>query len=478
MKKLILLLSLCLGGMLSTSAQDYYPIIAAETTYFGKPDSTLFLALKVDSSKIKNGETTYYFPKQLRLVSPNCGRPTGDSWLGDTANISSDGWVTFVNGNHLPFRISYRAALGSSWQAYSNNHWRANAKVTSHRSETFLGVVDSVKTIALDIRKLDDSDTSHPYDGITLKLSKSHGLIQLLNFFIWDYKLEEYGGIPSFPEDREVLNLSVVGMQQAQNGLLNLTAREIYNCQVGDEWINQERATFGAPPSITYIKKTVLAKEQRGDTVIYSIRRLSKGSTGSQIAEDTIFVKKLLSTLLDLPNALVSGGLYERDIVRVEKQYGRRIKKMVPIGLFPDGDRCWPLSESGTTCVGGTYFEGIDDFYGCDPIRYCYRSLVYYKKGNQEWGTPIVLGIEEEKAYDQFFQLFPNPTKGQVQLKNLGYSGNVSVAWYNLQGIKVKEQAAHATESTLDMSDLPAGLYMYELKSSVQVLKKGRMILQ
>ena len=53
------------------------------------------------------------------------------------------------------------------------------------------------------------------------------------------------------------------------------------------------------------------------------------------------------------------------------------------------------------------YFEHTTDSY----------ELVYYKKGEIEWGTPYNLSVPENKK-EQIFSIYPNPTTGELTIDN------------------------------------------------------------
>lgn len=95
-----------------------------------------------------------------------------------------------------------------------------------------------------------------------------------------------------------------------------------------------------------------------------------------------------------------------------------------------------------------------------------------------EWGKPFVLGLEKDQELDRLFQVYPNPAQAELKVKNLGYSGTVHFTLFDLQGQKVKEQSAGQVETQLEVSDLPKGMYVYEVRSADRVLKKGRVVLQ
>lgn len=345
MKKTLLFLFIFCNVLTSAQAQDYYPLRPNDTTYYSPSDASVFLALKIDSSKTKNGESTHYLFKHVRNYDVNKmpREGVGPSWLGDTIHVSKDGWVTFVNRENKPIRVHYAAALGESWLAYEGNDWSANAKMTSFSTETFVGLRDSVKTITFDIRKNDGSDTIHPYDNLSLKLSKDHGIVQIINFYIWDAPLPENWTVRKFKEDKEILQLSLVGMENDKLGMRSLGSDELMRYEVGDTW-DVQRIYMRTPCAVeTYVydyeRYLVIAKDTSLKPTVYHIQMIRRGLFTP--FTDTLVVKAPLRPSINgIPNS------YSFHILRIEKRHGRRIKTSIMPML---GENVGPAKDLGKT---------------------------------------------------------------------------------------------------------------------------------
>ncbi len=64
-----------------------------------------------------------------------------------------------------------------------------------------------------------------------------------------------------------------------------------------------------------------------------------------------------------------------------------------------------------------------------------------------------------------FLKIFPNPSQGQFYIQLNYYQNNETAAVYNTIGEKVYEKEIHALQTNIDLSDLPAGVYILYLKS-------------
>ncbi|MDQ3110349.1 MAG: M43 family zinc metalloprotease [Bacteroidota bacterium] len=63
-------------------------------------------------------------------------------------------------------------------------------------------------------------------------------------------------------------------------------------------------------------------------------------------------------------------------------------------------------------------------------------------------------------AFDQFFSIHPNPTNGEVMVSYFGkWSAEMTVEVMDISGRTVKSEKVNSYSYTLDLSDLPAGIY-------------------
>jgi hypothetical protein len=479
MKKLFLLIPLLIGLTQTHFAQSYYPILDNEISHFGTADTSLFLSLKSDSMHVHPDHTTYYLFKQLRGDVP-CIHPNGDSWLGDTMSVQSNGFITFVNKNHLPFLINYKAKKGDTWIAYKNGNWQAQANVSSLKKETFLGLSDSVKTITLNILKLNGGDTSHVYDGLEIKLSKQYGILKIINFYTWDIQPSPL--FLTFPEDLNVLNLPIAGFEKAKIGLLNLTSKEIFDFQPGDE-LDISSRSYGpiGPNEITGNdeKMVILERIDLGNRC--KVDRTTVDYVSKVVMRDTILFYDYPSDsilLEKIPNEVSTSYGY---IPRIEKVNGKRIKRMYVTSLGYGSDTCLTGLVVGGYCpekthdyyvgLGGPYFQGAGPGWGCEGNEV---QLVYYKKGALESGTPIVLGLEDETELYLSYQLVPNPAHENVRLK--GFGKEVDIMILDMNG-KTQLAFPHVSPSTsLDIRSLTSGIYFYKLSQGEKILKTGKLL--
>lgn len=115
------------------------------------------------------------------------------------------------------------------------------------------------------------------------------------------------------------------------------------------------------------------------------------------------------------------------------------------------------------TCLGlwSRYEYIFSDFYN--------KNLVYYKKGSEEWGTPIdfeqLTPIEEINTLSNQYKVFPNPANESVHIHIANTVAPIT-SWilYDLNGVLRKQaQQLIQQQIKIEVANLPTGLYHLEI---------------
>ena len=112
------------------------------------------------------------------------------------------------------------------------------------------------------------------------------------------------------------------------------------------------------------------------------------------------------------------------------------------------------------------YVDGCGHAYkyrsGWQPFWEDSSALVYYKKGDEEWGTPnIIVGIDEDIMDGDHVMLFPNPASDKIQISLNNDLQINQVQIYNNIGKLVLNQSN--SFDNINISNLPPGLYIVEI---------------
>jgi hypothetical protein len=129
--------------------------------------------------------------------------------------------------------------------------------------------------------------------------------------------------------------------------------------------------------------------------------------------------------------------------------------------------------------LGALYSEQTSHQYnslgtgGTDDIT----RLVYYSKGTLRWGTPcsVLAGINDVIA-NKKVNLYPNPSSDQLHLSISDASQHYQFILSDLLGKELLSQPITEKETTLNISNLAAGLYTWRLISDNVIIKTGKVV--
>lgn len=103
-------------------------------------------------------------------------------------------------------------------------------------------------------------------------------------------------------------------------------------------------------------------------------------------------------------------------------------------------------------------------------------NLVYYKKGSEEWGQPLIVGFNNFESEDREILIFPNPAKTSIQIEADFESISV-VSVYSVHGKFIDIFELDQKTTILDISKLNPSIYILEFKLENQNIYK-RLIKQ
>ena len=244
---------------------------------------------------------------------------------------------------------------------------------------------------------------------------------------------------------------------------------EIYDYEVGDifhynEWASGSGGGYDESTNIEIVEKT-FSQDSNTVTYIEFVKRLYFDPGTPLHGEYSEYTDTISYDNLN--------SIFIADTIYTSSAYnGRKISYQnlsVPI---------W--TEEYRRYVDGC---GFAFWYRDDkqlPAYVFERKLKYYKKGDEEWGTPIILvDIDERKKVFEGVKTYPNPfttsTTIEYELKEIS---NMQFTIYNVIGEVVYNAEDHIRPPgshtvTWSPSHLPEGLYYGVLRSEegVSVVK-------
>jgi hypothetical protein len=101
-----------------------------------------------------------------------------------------------------------------------------------------------------------------------------------------------------------------------------------------------------------------------------------------------------------------------------------------------------------------------------------YWDLRGYRQGEKEWGLlDLPVGIEESANHSDNFEIYPNPASEQLIIGNNNYlPGNIVIS--NLLGEVLLKSEMQSKAITIDISNLPQGLYFLKIGNESKIFIK------
>ncbi len=133
-------------------------------------------------------------------------------------------------------------------------------------------------------------------------------------------------------------------------------------------------------------------------------------------------------------------------------------------------------------CYNNSDFYGVKDNFFYGENNKLLSSKVYWNDADSNWSiysskyyrynTTKINYIKKETI-----SIFPNPVNSVLMVKNEGVPIK-EVCIYNISGQKVKQFHLNSCENTLDVSCLPAGMYIAKIKTEEGLLTRKMQILK
>lgn len=478
----------------NTTGQDYQCIRDTGEQLF--TNGAHYRTIKTDSIKEFSDRTVYYsFPVIGSMDPPwECFSDEHPSWIGShiTQYTNGDAYFYNVAGDSLLIKTS--ASVGEEWMCYSfDTEDYVKGKVISWEEMSFLDQVDSVKTIQFNAVSLAGNPIPNAINGKKIKISKSWGMVQTLNFKL-------FPDLYDYPGYEEINEYDLCGMTNPETGIQNLTIKRIFDYNVGDEFhIHQSSSSWLQDNYFYYEIHRIMDKQWISDSVIqYNIERCIRrhylASDTLIMFHDTLISDVNLNSYWDahlnkVPDKYRSiGSDWGTEYYWYEQQDNpgfNRMSKGFFGGYFndPEEDCIYPLIDYDYSChylegLGGPYWD-----YGSFGSNE-YRGLVYYKKGEEEWGDPyecdsLLTGILHRNLDGVDLMVAPNPMTSSTTFTFKNPSGELfTLVLFDSFGRAIKSLTTQTDRLVLDKERTLSGIYFYILYKGEHPVTNGKLIIQ
>jgi hypothetical protein len=489
MKKPFLLSILFLSLIFQVAAQNYQTVNSGRVASFEYYGNQGFM--RIDSVAF-NADSVLIPFRNIQHVDEFCYTLEGSHWLADRIIVQQDGMNVFINRNGDSIYINTAASTNESWTAFHRSgELSIISTVISHDTMSFLGLQDSVKTIGFQAHDELMNAMNHLINNYTIKLSKNYGFVRTLNYSIFPDLIPT-----SYPpvQFENLVEFNISGLSDPVAGIQNFNWMDIYDFQPGDELhVISLSTNWGSVMSDS--QQTILKYLERTDhpdSTVYLVERIQSrsytlwGNTTFTFTHDTITETITPNPGFDkLPGEVVMDTITfgsEMITYGLKMSLGAQQAKIIPDAnywFFYGSENCWYSVIIDGCTTDYDYFKGLGGPYlWCWVWEPNYRTLVYYKKGDEEWGTPLVIvGVDEAKA-SRDVKVYPNPARQflNVQINESALPSKIEI--YNAMGSLQREFKLTEPVQQINIEGLLPGLYLYRIVSESEVLGAGKLVVE
>jgi hypothetical protein len=467
------------------SAQEYKPFNLKGESLFMNAEYDV-QAIRIDSVKANGTDTIYKnyagyvrkFPGPFNYIERTYCL---GSWIGSKWMKKNNGWCYFFNYNNDTLKFNLRASLYQSWVLYSySNKGYLLASIASLDLISYSGITDSVKTI--NVFRYDSLGKNIGLHS-SFKISKNNGFIELC-------RMNEYPDIVN----KYVLSSAI---SPALN-ITNIQAKDVFDFQVGDEYEHVSGYSWIKYGTVRESYKIIVLKRERGmnsSTIIYtdSVYKCVESTTPwPNMVKTTTLLKSIIKDTIGptnyrnlnlLPLSVNKLDTSSLGWIVEELKYDKILKIMVKKMRPPDhknADHCLIFND----LPGKLYYQGLGGGYWEDNNFFVFDYLKYYKKGSKTWGTPLdpklFLGADVDHQNPVTISFSPNPinTFATINIKNKPTNELFVFSLSDLQGNEVMHKEFTADKIEIEKGFLAPGLYVYTLKSQIETIKIGKVVIQ
>jgi hypothetical protein len=122
------------------------------------------------------------------------------------------------------------------------------------------------------------------------------------------------------------------------------------------------------------------------------------------------------------------------------------------------------------TMTPGTYYAQVYGYNGANSATSCYTLRV--QLGTASRGTDLIASDVQKVS------VFPNPVKNVVNVNLTGFTGKSVVSMFDVNGRAVLQRQVSTTNSQLDISALPAGVYMMRIRNGEKDVYMTKIVKQ
>lgn len=233
-----------------------------------------------------------------------------------------------------------------------------------------------------------------------------------------------------------------------------LTVADAYDFEVGDEFHYEKVERVFFDYDYSYCIKRVVSKTTYTDSIVFAFE-VTEEDLSTRTESLAILTLRLADPVMDTSDI---GESFRLNTITdtISNDFG--LERWV---TFQD-DR--PDNEEPDYYVNH-FAEGLGKHFD-RHVRQTweeYTRLVYFlKDSGEEWGTPLVLGLDEE-FISKNVSIYPNPFQDHFRIHN-NLEGNIQIKLLDSRGKIIVEDSVDSKSSSELYEELESGIYYLKIQ--------------
>ena len=382
------------------SAQDYRNIITNGSAFYsGTSNEAGFLSgVKAESKySLGNGDTLFIGANTIRKkYSASNSLDTIGGILGEKIIKQHTGLFWFFNTQGDTIVINSGAVINDSRKFCDLPlHGQIRATCSSIEPVSFLGTTDLVKEFTFQAIDSNGVNILNFYNGKSIQLSQKYGLLRTFDLY-------------HMPDSTGVFTLE--GKNTPAIGFLGMTWHDVYDFEIGDEFqiVGTENFLWGNHPSTreyTTMKKVLAKQVAPGQgTVTYTFEFCKEVTEGTPMGVNTTYSSDTIQESFQYSSTLSDPTInwLPEQFDYSDYRYYSTLYHLAPgkpaYGFSGNYYQCcWSLNPYFNLYIkndlewakglGQVHYKNYWMYFNL--VKYDEENLVYFKKGNEQWGSPV-----------------------------------------------------------------------------------------
>lgn len=391
-----------------------------------------------------------------------CGAPSGLTASSITTTSATVGW-TAVSGASS-YNVDYKLSSASAW---------TNAATSTTATSVGLTGLTSGSTYDYRVRSNCSGDSSSAYTSAqftttsTSSCTVPSGLTSSVTTTGATVSWSAASGATSYDADYKLNTSSAWTNAATATTATSVTLSGLTSATLYD-WRVRTNCSAGSSSYTT-------AQFTTSSTSCASTKDTSTNGTisGAATIPFNTNVTGLISPSGDIDNykfVITTGGTATVTLTTLPFDYDLKVLNSSGTQLAISQAGSTTSESISRTYTAGTYYAQVYGWNGANSATSCYTLKV--QLGTASRGDDLITGDVQK------VNVFPNPAKNVVNINLTGYTGKSVVSMFDVNGRAVLQREVNTVNTQLDISALPAGVYMMRIKNGAKEVNMTKIIKQ